>query len=65
MIKDLKNPLDWQAYSGYANIHALQAFYTRELSGHGWEIEEFIPFSNPMKNPFAQLNIKTKNSARP
>ncbi len=56
-LTDVANSSNWQAYDGQASISALQAFYYRELSAHGWEIDEFTPFPSQDSLAFARLHI--------
>ncbi len=58
LVPDVRDPENWQAYTGSSDIGALQAFYYRELPNHGWEIQEFIPWPNQVNIDFVRLRIQ-------
>jgi hypothetical protein len=58
ILRDIREPEHWRAFSGKAGIGALQAFYLRELPVHNWEMEEYVPFPSSSELGFARLQLR-------
>ena len=56
-LSDINDITHWQAYSGKANIGALQAFFLRELPIFGWMIDEYVPYPADSNLGFARFKI--------
>jgi hypothetical protein len=57
VLKDIDDPVSWEAYDNQAGIDALQAFYWREAPIHGWQVEEYVPFPSSSDLGFARLRL--------
>lgn len=61
ILEDIADPTLWRAYNGQSGVDGLQAFYLREASNYGWNVEEYIPFPSPADLGFARLSLMKDN----
>ncbi|MBA4383154.1 MAG: hypothetical protein C0410_00310 [Anaerolinea sp.] len=58
ILDDITDAINWRAFTGEAEVGALQSFYLRELLAHNWEIVEYIPFSSMTELGFARYKLQ-------
>ncbi|MHB8089840.1 MAG: hypothetical protein ACYDH2_16495 [Anaerolineaceae bacterium] len=57
ILNDITDVNHWRAFTGEAEVGALQSFYLRELLTHDWKIIEYVPYSSLSELGFARYKL--------
>ncbi len=63
VLNDIGDVRNWRAFTGEAEVGALQSFYLRELAAHHWEIVEYVPYTNLTELGFARYRLQKENQS--